>query len=199
MSSETPRIRSRWRRVDDGRLGQLNALCSQPLLPFRVELHLLDRRLELGLNSLAGVPRHERRVLTHDVLRSEVGLLLLFVAGDVELGIGLQERAAIGAQLLAGELLLDHASVGRLKTASAGLPGLSGGCSMCSSSSETCTPALADSFLQLGNEQGDIGRRFPTSTAPRTARSKARAAWLAGSAARYRSPGCRASPAGRPA
>ena len=43
----------------------------------------------------------------------QVGLLLLLVAGDVELGIRLQERAAIRAQLLVREFLLDHSGIGR--------------------------------------------------------------------------------------
>ena len=81
--------------VDHGRLGLADRLVGQALLLRGVEADLFDGRLELGLNPLASVPGHERGVLAHDVLAAQVGCLLLFVAGDVEFGVGLQERAAV--------------------------------------------------------------------------------------------------------
>ena len=82
--------------VDHGRLGLADLLVGDAFLLSGVEADLFDRRLELGLDPLASVPGHEGRVLAHDVLVAQEGCLLLFVAGDVEFGIGLQERAAIG-------------------------------------------------------------------------------------------------------
>ncbi len=81
--------------VDHGRLGLADPLVGQALLLGGVEADLFDGGLELGLDSLAGVPRHQRGVLAHDVLAAQAGRLLLFVAGDVEFGVGLQECAAV--------------------------------------------------------------------------------------------------------
>ena len=92
MFSETPRMRSRWAASITSDSARRTPLVGQPLLLGGVELDLLDRRVELGLEPLARVPGDQRRMLADDVLLAQAGGLLLLVGRDVELGIGLQER-----------------------------------------------------------------------------------------------------------
>ena len=97
--------------VDHGCLGLADLLVGDAFLLGGVKPDLFDRRLELGLDPLASVPGHEGGVLADDVLHAQVGRLLLFVAGDVEFGVGLQEGAAKGSERLVGKLLLDDTGV----------------------------------------------------------------------------------------
>ncbi len=153
--------------VDDGRLGEANGLERQALFLRRIELNLLDRGLELGLNPLAGVPRHERRVLPNNVLGKKVRLFLLFMAGDVKLGVGLQQGAAIRAELLARKLLLDHAGVGR-RACHGRLGALLGRLINVLVIGSGASP-LVDALFQLGNQQGDVRGdfRLPLGIEPR--------------------------------
>src|SRR5262249_12882157 len=147
--------------VNDGRLGQLYVLDSQPLLLRSVELNLLDRCLELGLNPFASVASDERRVFTHNILRTKIRLLLLLVARDVKLGISLQQGTSVGSQLLAGELLFDQPGVGRIaedRRCSSGE--MARWCFHMLVIVRHRTSPLADSFFQLRYEQGDIARDF---------------------------------------
>ena len=97
--------------IDDGGLSLAAALVGKAFLLSRIEADLFNGCLELCLDPLASVPGHERGVLTHDILAAQQGRLLLFMAGDVKLGVGLQKRAAVRPKLLVGELFLDGPGV----------------------------------------------------------------------------------------
>ena len=144
-------------RVDDGRLGLAHLLVGQPLFLGGVEANLFDRGIELGLESLAGVPGHEGGMLADDLLAAQAGGLFLLVAGDVELGVRLQERTAIRAQWLVGEFLLDRA--GSVPLPGDSLVDLDGSwacVSECSSSSATAVRRWLMPFCSSGIKRATL-------------------------------------------
>ena len=111
MSSETPRMRSRWAASMTAASAWRKAWLASRFSWAASKRDLLDRAFELRLHPLAGVQGHNHRVLAHDLLALQAGRLLFLMGGDVVIGQGLQERAAIGPELFVGESVLDRSGI----------------------------------------------------------------------------------------
>ena len=92
MSSETPRIRSRWAASMTAASARRTCWSASRFCWLASNLTCSIAASNLACEPLAGVQGDERRVLADDLLGAQAGCLLLLVGGDLELGVGLQEE-----------------------------------------------------------------------------------------------------------